>query len=348
MMTMVTKRMMVTTTSEPRPFIEPPQFIEAAAAVDAAASILIVTHINPDGDAIGSLLGLGHALQERGRRVVCAVDGGVPDFLQFVPGSETVLPSISAASGAFDLMISVDSSDEERTGAVGAYGRANSAMVINLDHHVTNTGFGGLHLVMPRAVSATEVVIHWLDAMSQPIGTASAIALLTGLITDTIGFRVSSVTAHTLGLAQRLMEAGAPLNEIMARTLGSKKFAAMQLWSRVMASMAIEDRIISAVVTRADILAVGLTDMTDGGLVEFLITANEASISVVFKEKTDGKFEVGFRSKLGYNVGAVALALGGGGHTQASGCTLAGDLESVRAQVMPLLRDALAQGAPAY
>ncbi|MDZ4769016.1 MAG: bifunctional oligoribonuclease/PAP phosphatase NrnA [Chloroflexota bacterium] len=332
----------MTTTPDARRYNEVPQFAEATAAVDAAVTILLVTHLHPDGDAIGSLLGLAHALRARGKdRIVCAVDAGVPDYLAFIPAAATVLPGISAASGTFDLMISLDSSDEERTGAVGAYGRANSRQVINLDHHMTNTGFGNLHLVMASAVSATEVVMHWLDAMGQMIPTDSATALLTGLITDTIGFRVSSVTAATLGLAQRLMDAGAPLNLIMARTLGSKKYAVMQLWSRVMPAMILEDRIISAVVTLADIAAIGLPDMTDGGLVEFLVTANEAQIAVVFKEKADGKVEVGLRCKPGYDVGSVALALGGGGHKQASGATFDGTLAAARERVLPLLRATL-------
>jgi phosphoesterase RecJ-like protein len=324
-----------------------PQWDTATAAVDAAASILLVTHVSPDGDAIGSLLGLAHALRARGKAHLClVVDGGVPDYLAFIPGSDAVLSAISAASGEFDLMISLDSSDEARTGKAGEYGRAHSRQVINLDHHITNDGFGSIHLVMPGAVSAAEVVMHWLDAMPQPITHDSAIALLTGLVTDTLGFRVSSVTAETLHLAQRLMHAGASLNDIMARTVGSRKYAAMQLWSRVLPSMQLEDGIISATVTEADIAAVGLSEMTDGGLAEFLVTANEARISVVFKQLTEDKTEISFRSKPGFDVGSVAFAIGGGGHRQASGATIIGDLVTARERVMPLLRAAVEQGQP--
>ncbi len=325
-----------------------PHWDAATAAVDSAVSILLVTHVSPDGDAIGSLLGLAHALRARGKTALrLVVDGGVPDYLAFLPGSDAVLPTISAASGEFDLMISLDSSDEARTGKAGEYGRAHSRQVINLDHHATNDGFGDIHLVMPGAVSATEVVIHWLDAMHQPITQDSAVALLTGLVTDTLGFRVSSVTADTLHLAQRMMSAGASLNTIMARTLGSRKYATMQLWSRVLPSMQLENGVISADITQADITAVGLPEMTDGGLAEFMATANEAYISVVFKQLPDAKTEVSFRSKPGFDVGSVAFSLGGGGHRQASGATVEGDLAAVRARVMPLLHTAIAQGTAA-
>lgn len=338
------------TTKEPNNsprYAVPQQWEAATAAIDSASSILMVTHVSPDGDAIGSLLGLANALRERGSKVAAlVVDGGVPDYLAFLPGADGVRPN--ATKGEFDLMISLDSSDEERTGAAGVYGRAHSKQVINVDHHVTNTGFGDIHVVMPEAVSTAEIVQRWLEIMGQPLSTSSATPLLTGLITDTIGFRTSNVTSDTLNLAQRLMEAGAPLNEIMARTLGSKKYDVMKLWSYVMPGMELDDGIISATITQADIKRAGLPEITDGGLVEFLVTANEAQISVVFKEKDDGKVEVGFRCKSGYDVAQIAFSVGGGGHKQASGATIDGPLEAAKARIMPMLREAYQQGTPAY
>src|SRR5690606_489941 len=124
-------------------------------------------------------------------------------------------------SGEWDLMISVDASDEERTGQVGVYGRGHSQKVINLDHHATNTMFGDIYLVMPTAVSATEVVFHWLNHIGHAITIEVAVPLLTGLVTDTLGFRTSNVTSDTLGIAMKLMAVGASLHEITARTLDS-------------------------------------------------------------------------------------------------------------------------------
>ncbi|MBK8026436.1 MAG: bifunctional oligoribonuclease/PAP phosphatase NrnA [Chloroflexi bacterium] len=327
------------------PYAVSPEWERATAAVDAASSILLVTHVSPDGDAIGSLLGLANALRQRGCKVAqVAVDGGVPDYLSFLPGADTVR---SAVAGQYDLMISLDSSDEERSGAAGVQGRASSKLVMNIDHHVTNTGFGSIHLVMPTAVSTTEIVQRWLHAMGQALTPEIATPLLTGLVTDTIGFRTSNVTGATLTLAQQLMDAGAPLNVIMQRTVSSKKFAVMKLWSAVLPAMELDNGIITATVTQADIKQAGLPEVTDGGLVEFLATANEAQISVVFKEKEDGRVEVGFRCKPGYDVSVVAFSLGGGGHKQASGATIDGPLEAARARVLPLVRQAYVVGAPA-
>lgn len=316
---------------------------EATEAVDTAKSILMVTHFKPDGDAIGSLLGAANALRERGCAVTTlAVDDGVPTFLRFLPGSDKVQPALS--SGEWELMISLDCSDEERSGAVGVYGRAHSQRVINLDHHPTNTKFGQLYLFEPDAVSATQVVQEWLEHMKQPLTRDSAMPLLTGLVTDTLGFRTSNVTAQTLGYAQKLMQAGASLTEITQRTLGSTPYQNIVLWKYTLPSVELKNGVISAVVTQEDVRKAHLPDITDGGMVEYLVTANEAMISVVFKELADGRVEVGFRSKPGYDVASVALSLGGGGHRQASGATIPGPLEAAKTRVMPLLRQAYQQG----
>ncbi|MDX2160439.1 MAG: bifunctional oligoribonuclease/PAP phosphatase NrnA [bacterium] len=311
----------------------------AAQAVQTADRILLVTHIYPDGDAIGSLLGVANALWARGKQVDTAVDGGVPDFLQFVPHANRVLPALT--SGTWDVMISLDSSDEERTGECGAYGRAHSTTVINLDHHRTNTFFGHIHLVDSESVSATEVAYHWLTHMNDPITPDVAIPLLTGLVTDTNGFRVSSVKPSTLRLAQVLVEAGAPLNQIMARTLNSQKYITVEIWKRVLPTVQLADGVISAEVRQEHLRDLGLTEIPELGLVSWLVSVDEAGISVVFKEKADDTIEISLRSKLPYDVGSVALTLGGGGHKQASGATVRGSLADVRALVLPLLVNAV-------
>ncbi len=331
--------------------IETAQYQAAAAAVDAAASILIVTHINPDGDAIGSLLGLGNALRERypHKPIDLVVDGGVPEFLQFLPGSETVLSELmneqpTGQQAAWDLMISVDSSDEPRTGAAGIFGRAHSQQVINLDHHATNTGFGQLHLVNARAVSATEVVYDWLTQTGYTPSLNVAIPLLCGLVTDTLGFRTSNVSVRTLEIAQQLMLAGASLTAITQRALDSMSYAVLNLWKSVFSTIELENGLIWAVVTQADMQRVG-DDADSGGLSGFLVKVKEAMISAVFTEQPDGSVELSFRSKPGYDVASLALSLGGGGHRQASGATIPGPLPEAVSRVLPLLRTAVQSGS---
>ncbi len=315
---------------------------EATRCVNEAQSILIVTHVKPDGDAIGSLLGLTQALLEQNKTIDAAVDGGVAEAFRFLAGWDTVHDDLK--TGQWDLMISVDASDEERTGEVGAYGREHSAKVMNLDHHPTNTLFGDVHLVMPEAVSATEIIFQWLRDMGITLSLPVATALLTGLVTDTIAFRTSNVNPTTLDIGRQLMLAGAPLYDIINCTLVTKPFSHIELWKQVFPSIQAKDGIISAVVTQENLNQAGLSDMTDGGLVSMLVGAEEPVVAVVFKEQPENKVELSLRSKPGYDVGSVAFNLGGGGHKQAAGATVTGTLEEVRAKVMPLLDQVVQQG----
>ena len=314
----------------------------ASQAVADSQTILVVTHVKPDGDAIGSLLGLANALREQGKTVTAVVDGGVPGAFLFLPGAEHIQAAL--VSGSWQLMVSVDASDEDRTGLAGVYGRANSQRVINLDHHPTNTGFGDILLVMPEAVSATEIVFRWLQGMAHTLSADVAAPLLAGLVTDTLGFRTTNVNPATLDIARQLMEAGASLPDIVQRTLVSKPFSAVELWREALPSVRLEDGIISAVITRANLRRAHLADVTDSGLISVLISVDEAAIAVIFKETAEGRVEISLRSKPGFDVSAVAFSLGGGGHKQASGATINGPLEVAQARVVPLLKAAVKEG----
>lgn len=311
-------------------------------AIDQAQSILIVTHVSPDGDAIGSLLGLGNLLHEQGKAVTLASDDGVPDFLTFLPHTAQVISQLD--DGAWDVMVSVDASDEARSGAVGAYGRANSKTIINIDHHPTNTMFGDIHLVIPEAVSTTEVLFRWATATKSVISRDVAEPLLTGLVTDTLGFRTSNVNEDTLEIARALMAAGASLTQITAQTLDTRPFNDILLWKYALASATLEDGLIYTTLTKENYAEAGMDDVSDLGLSSFLVRVDEAMISAVFEEAHDGNVKISLRSKPGYDVAAVATAVGGGGHKQAAGATLLGPLADAQARVLPLLRMAVQTG----
>lgn len=319
-----------------------PQWQEAVDAIRSAQTILVVAHISPDGDAIGSLLGLTESLKQIGKIVTGALDDGVPDYLSFIPNSDTIVSEI--AEDEFDLLIVTDCGDMQRAGQVGTDGQEYSQKTINIDHHPTNPHFGDINLVIPTAVSATEIVFDLLSLMEYDMSDDVAYALLVGLVTDTLGFRVSSTTARTLEIAQTLMQKNAPLAEIMARTLNSHAYAEIELWKSAFSTVQLDDGLISATITINDVKQAGLDKMTDGGLVSHLVNVDEAYVSVVFKEQPENKVEVSFRSKVGFDVGTLARDLGGGGHTQASGCTIVGPLEDIRARVLPLARQVVEQG----
>ena len=319
-----------------------PQWREAAEAIRSAKSILIVSHIFPDGDAVGTLLGMGESLRALGKRVSGAIDGGVPADLTFLPQSTAIASEVSV--GEFDLLIAVDSSDIERIGSAGAYGLDHSKRVINLDHHATNTRYGDIHLIAPGAVAAAEVAFDLLSFMDVELQYDAAYALLTGLVTDTQGFRIHATTDRTLEIAQALMKRGAPLPEIMALTLNRRPYQDIELWKLVLPSVTLEAGLISANVTLDDYARSGVNANSDGGLVNHLVNVDRAMVSVVFKEMRAKEIEVSFRSKPGYDVARLAYLLGGGGHKQASGCTVEGSLLRVRDRVLPLARQVVENG----
>jgi phosphoesterase RecJ-like protein len=308
----------------------------------AAQTVLIVTHPKPDGDAIGSLLGLGNQIRKMGKQVTCAVDEGVPPYLKFLPFSETVVSTLD--KGEWDLLITTDIADATRGGKVGDYGIQHSKRHLNIDHHPTNPLFGDVAMVFPNAVSATEVVYDWWEATGQSCEQEVAVPLLTGIITDTQGFRTSNTTPRTLELAMRLMQKGASLTEISARTLESKNAQEFQLWKMMLPSAELEGKVAYGMVTLAQAAKVGMNDTTDAGLVQFLVNIEEAMVAVMFKERPNGQVTLSMRAKRGYNVAEVATQFGGGGHIQAAGATIDGTIDEIKAKVMPLLHEAVRKG----
>ena len=318
---------------------------KAAQWVHDAERVLVLSHINPDGDAFGSMLGLAAALKLLGKRVSTAIDGGVLPEFRFLPGADAVQPSLERAD--VDLVIAVDCGDESRMGQVGHVARQSGAPLINLDHHRTNTLFGDANLVDPRTVAAAEGVLNWLDRMGAALDYDAAYCLLTGLVTDTQCFRTSNVTGTTLEKARRLMTYGPSLSEIVYRTVNRRPFAALRLWAEALQTVQLADGVIWAVLTRAMYERAGYDCCDDAGLVSQLVQADEAAISVVFRENGNGGVEIGIRSVPGCDVSDVAVALGGGGHPQAAGATVRGEaLETLVPRVVGMLQDVVRQSAP--
>jgi phosphoesterase RecJ-like protein len=213
--------------------------------------------------------------------------------------------------------------------------------LLNIDHHVTNTNFGAVNWVDPSAVSTTQMIFDLADALGWRLTQPVAICLLTGLVTDSRSFRTANVDGAVFQAALRLMGAGASLNEISQRVFDRRSIASTRLWGRAIEVMHLEDGILWTEVTHAMRRELQLSDDGDSGLVNFLSGVREARVVVVFSERNHGTIDVSMRSQPGIDVAQVALRLGGGGHPQAAGCTLQGDLPQARQQVLAELRRSL-------
>jgi phosphoesterase RecJ-like protein len=171
--------------------------------------------------------------------------------------------------------------------------------------------------------------------------------LLHGILTDTQGFRTSNTSPDVLRTAIELMDRGAPFAALNDRIFNRRPLAAIQLWAHALQGMALHERILSTEITQEIRRRTGYELEGSAGLVSYLNTANEADIAVVFDERPDGQVGVSMRAVPGFDVSQVAVALGGGGHAQAAGCTLPGSLAEVKAQVLPLLHKAWGRQASA-
>ncbi len=302
--------------------------------------ILCVSHVSPDGDAYGSLLGMGWILRHLGKTPVLAMQDPTPKEFQILPGARTIIGP-KAVANDYDLIICLDASSVDRIGSIYRADVHRHIPLLVIDHHITNTRFGTINWVEPACAATCQMLVALADALEIPLTGPLAECLLTGIVTDTLGFRTSNTTAEVLEAAMRLIRGGADLATITQRTLNQRSVAMLRLWGMALSQMSIEEGVIWATISRQQLKAAGDLN-SEGQLSSTLITAVEANISATFTEKLDAQghptVECSFRAKPGFNVGSVALTLGGGGHPAASGCTLPGTLAAVTATVVPMLK----------
>lgn len=305
---------------------------QAGEWIAAAQRCLVVCHIRPDGDAVGSLLGVGLALEMAGKQVQMVSEDGIPSACRGLEGAQRVRRN---AEGEFDLIIVVDSSDQERTGTVLSGARVPDICV---DHHPTNQMFARLNLVDAAAVATAEMIAELLPDWGMAITTPVAAALLTGIVTDTIGFRTANVTPKALRLAAELMEKGANLAEIYQRSLVDRSFEAMRLWGEGLSRLERSGRLVWTTLMLDDRRRVQYPGRDDGDLINILSAVEGADIAIIFIEQPNGRVKVSWRAQPGYDVSQIALSLGGGGHAAASGAEVSGSVADVRRTVLELTR----------
>lgn len=324
-----------------------PENQQALRLLKQASHILVITHVSPDGDAIGSLLGMSLILQQlTDASVTLACDDVIPEKFLFLPGATDIINDLGLSrQPAFDLVVVLDCSDHERGGQVLEAARPGGTPLINIDHHITNTYYADANIVMVDAVATAEVLHRLLTEWGLLLTQDTALCLLTGLVTDTLCFRTANVTAAVMQVAASLMDAGADLSLVTSQTVNRKSYEAVQYWGRLLSTVTLDDRVVSVHSSVADRRAAGLALNGDASVVTFLITAWEADMAASFVEKDNGQVEISLRSKPGFDVSGTAFSLGGGGHPAAAGCTIDGPLDAAMERVLELLRTTRRQQA---
>jgi phosphoesterase RecJ-like protein len=287
---------------------------------------------------VGSLLGLGLALEQASKEVQMVLADGVPSSFRGLEGARRVLRK---PQGSFDLIALVDCADLTRVG--GAL-EGLPPPDINIDHHVTNLNFAKLNLVAPEEVATSAILAEHLPGWGFELSRAVASALLTGIVSDTLGFRTSNMTPKALRLAAILMERGANLPELYNRALSRRSFQAARYWGEGLSRLQRDGRMVWTTLTLDDRQRADYSGNDDADLVNVLSAIDDHDIAVIFIEQNDNKVKVSWRSVPGYDVSKLAIKFGGGGHPAAAGAEIPGRLEDVQREVLNATR-ALLDGA---
>ena len=307
--------------------------------VRAAQLPLLACHVAPDGDALGSLTALAYALRQLGQSSIAACPDAISPSFHYIPNIGMVVRDVSEP---FDLVVALDCSDQGRLGHFRDLPQFQAAPLVNIDHHVTNIGFGDVNLVDPGASSTAEVLLTLLEHLGVTLDETLATCLLVGMVTDTRGFRTNNVTPLTLETALRLMKAGASLPYVTRHGLDSRPLVAVRLWGAALAHLRSQQGVTWTSIPLQLRRGIGYHGDGDAGLVSFLLTAEGTDVSVVFVEQGDGRIDVGMRAAPGFDVAQLALRFGGGGHALAAGFRAPGPLDGLEKRVLDAVQEEIA------
>ncbi|MET7964281.1 bifunctional oligoribonuclease/PAP phosphatase NrnA [Micromonospora zamorensis] len=321
-------------------------------AVPPNGRVLLICHVNPDGDALGSMLGFGLGLRQLGVREVQATFPGppeVPEPFHGLPGLDLLVPA-DAADVAPDLVICFDAASESRLGELaGRLSSAGAALV--LDHHASNPGFGTVNLVDPGAAATSVVAEQLLARLGVVVDRAIAECLYVALTTDTGSFRFAATTPAVHEMAARLLATGISPGDISRRVFDTRPFGAVRLFGEVLGRAQLEPSaaggrgLVWTFATLDDLARHDQRPYVLEALIDSVRCTAEADVGCVLKQTTSGEWAVSMRSKGAVDVSRVAVALGGGGHTFAAGFTGRGTVDQVVESIRGQLDAALVRPA---
>lgn len=309
--------------------------------VAGAQSVLIGTHMNPDGDALGSALALSHYFDQEGisHEVLC--HHSAPANLKFLPGVDRVRQAPFQKD--HDLGIMLDLEALSRLGNVEPFFSRLPRLVV-IDHHVPMEAPGDLRIVQTEAPATALILANLLFALNAEVTPDMATCLLTGIVTDTGSFRFRNTTAEAMHVSARLLELGGDINRVSEEVFQRKPLASARLLGYLLERMTLEEdnRIAYGGLTFDDFDKTNAKDEDTEGFVNELLSIDTVQIAALFREGKKGRVRISFRSRDEYNVAEVAQEFGGGGHRNAAGCAMDGHLLEVIAAVVPRIKACLA------
>jgi len=311
------------------------------AALREARSIALASHINPDGDSVGSLLGLAAVLRETGRQVSPCIPepGKYPPQYDFLPEKE-LLVDPEELEGGMELFVALDCSNPERLGPLQKIAES-AGKLLNIDHHEDNQVYADINLVDAEASSTSELVFRIIAAAGWPLRPHVATCLYTGLVTDTGRFQHRNTSPQTFAMATELAAAGADIFKVVKEVYDSQSLSYMRLLGRALQRIEVMEDLGFAYsyITQQDLADTGAVLPETEDLIDYLRSVRGTRVVALFKELIDGKVRVSLRSRDGLEVGPIARAFGGGGHAMAAGYTADSDIAGSIAGLVDELRD---------
>ncbi len=302
------------------------------------ARALMLGHVHPDADVLGTLLALGLAFQDRGWTVALGGPHPPPAVLGFLPGAGGYT-RLARVDPPLDVVVSADCPNPGRTEGLLEQARAAGARVVNIDHHPDNRRYGDVNWIEPSAAATGEMAYALLQALGARITPAIATNLYTAILTDTGSFRYSNVTADTFRVAGALVEAGAEPAAVAGRLYEQRSAAALRWLGESLARIEVSpDGRVAWLVLPAGAVPEAFVEAED--LVNYPRSVASVRVACLIRER-DGGVKVSLRGKGDVDVSRIAARFGGGGHPNAAGCTLPGPLASATREVLEAVRAAL-------
>ncbi|MGD7652864.1 MAG: DHH family phosphoesterase [Verrucomicrobiales bacterium] len=308
-------------------------------------SFILLSHVRPDGDAIGSQLALGHALMAMGKSVRILSEEGLPENLAFLPGSGLVECPPSEPIEA-DVAIALDTATQERVGAKCLHAASRAALWLNIDHHISNHRYGDLVHVIPTCPATGQIVYQLLTGLGLPLPDESRDSIYVAVSTDTGSFQYPNTTAETYEMAADLIRRGLDVGTINSKTYDELPFRRLELMRALLNTLELaEDGWLAHwELTEAVRDKLHLQPADSEGLIDHIRAIRGVKVAVFFEEIQNGKIRVSMRSKdPAIDVCKIASQFNGGGHALAAGVRMPGPLAAAKSRLIGAIHQRIAE-----
>jgi len=295
--------------------------------------IIIASHKDPDGDAIGSLIAMGLALEALNKNITLYNESSIPSAYRFLPSVERIVRQIKGTN-TYDTAIILDCADFQRIGKLSSV-ISKIPVIINIDHHITNTIFGNFNLIDTSACAATVIIYNLLKEMALPINSAIATSIYTGILTDTGSFRFANTNKSAFAICEKMVEAGVDPYNVALHIYGRYSLGQIKLLNLALESIEISDngKMSMMILTKNMFDETGTRHEDSNGLINYAKSIENIKIAALIHELSHN-YHVSLRSDGTVDVAMIAGSFGGGGHYRAAGFNIESTLSDIKTQML--------------